>query len=271
MIETHHHSASASWSYRCALPCAALEGTATLLWDVDGISSPTNERILPTGDVVVIIDRHPAAVGGAFVCGLQNGPILTGPPAEAHFTGVRLTPLGAFKVFGVPARELTNGLVDLAALVDHEAESLRDQLLSEPDPAGRLAALETFLIHRIARGPLWHDGAVLAWRMLKHFHGAVRIDAAADAAGLSARQLGRVFSEQVGLTPKATARLLRFERAMHLIRASDAALADIAFDTGYADQSHLSRDFQDLAGASPRAYRQRAVIGGDHAFMRDED
>jgi len=107
--------------------------------------------------------------------------------------------------------------------------------------------------------------------MLKHFHGAVRVDAAADAAGLSSRQLGRVFSEQVGLSPKAAARLLRFERAMHLIRASDASLADIAFDAGYADQPHLTRDFQALAGASPRAYRQRAVIGSDHAFMRDED
>jgi len=63
----------------------------------------------------------------------------------------------------------------------------------------------------------------------------------------------------------------RFERAMHLIRASDASLADIAFDAGYADQPHLTRDFQALAGASPRAYRQRAVIGSDHAFMRDED
>lgn len=270
MIETRHESADGSWVYRAVVPSAALDGVATLLWDVDGVSGPANERILPTSDVVLIVDRHEAAYGDAFTCGLQNGPILIGPPAESHFTGVRLTPVGAFKVFGMPAHELTDGLIDLGALLDRDADRLRDEIMSKPEPADRIAALERFIAGRITRGPLWHDGALVAWRMLKHFHGAVRVDDAAEAAGLSARQLGRVFQEQVGLSPKGTARLLRFERAMRLIRETDAPLSDIAFDAGYADQSHLTRDFQALAGASPKAYRERAIIGGDHAFMRDD-
>jgi AraC-like DNA-binding protein len=240
-----------------------------LLWDVEGTSGPVNERILPTGDVVIIVDRHPRAIEGAFVCGLQLGPILSESPTESFFTGARLTPLGAFKVFGVPVRELTGALVDLPTLLPRDAESLRDELMCEPEACGRIAAMERFLVRRLPRGPLWHDAAVGAWGLLKRFHGAVRVDAAADAAGISSRQLGRIFREQIGLSPKNAARLLRFEHATALIRAGDGSLAEVAAGAGFADQAHLNREFQAFAGVSPAAFRARKLVGGDQAFMRD--
>jgi AraC-like DNA-binding protein len=258
-----------TYAYRAAPPCPALAGVARLLWDVDGTSGPVNERILPTGDVVIIVDRHPRAVEGAFVCGLQLGPILSSAPEESFFTGARLTPLGAFKVLGVPVGEITGALVDLSALLPREAESLRDELISKPGPARRIAAMQRFLLRRLPRGPMWHDAAVGAWGLLNRFHGAVRVETAADAAGISSRQLGRIFREQIGLSPKNAARLLRFERATALISAGDSSLAEVAAGAGFADQAHLSREFQAFAGASPSAYRERKLVGGDQAFMRD--
>lgn len=269
--ETIHRGADNVYAYRFAPPCQALRGVVRLLWDSEGVSATVNERILPTGDVVLIVDRHPRAVDGAFVCGLQLGPILAGAPAESFFTGARLTPLGAFGVFGVPARELTGQLIDLAALLPREADPLRDELMSEPDPGRRMAALERFLVRCLPRSPLWHNAALGAWELLKRTHGAMRVETAADAAGVSSRQLGRIFREQVGLSPKDAARLLRFERAMMLIRESTRSLAEVAAHAGYADQAHLTREFRAFAGASPLDYRRRKLIGGDAAFMRDPD
>jgi hypothetical protein len=60
----------------------------------------------------------------------------------------------------------------------------------------------------------------------------------------------------LGLTPKAAARVIRFDRARHLLAGQVAAggrprLADLAVTCGYFDQAHLARDFRALAGVPP--------------------
>ena len=56
------------------------------------------------------------------------------------------------------------------------------------------------------------------------------------------------------MTPKAFARVLRFEHSLTMMRKDGASLASVAEAAGYYDQSHLNRDFRVMAGASPRAF-----------------
>jgi AraC-like DNA-binding protein len=63
----------------------------------------------------------------------------------------------------------------------------------------------------------------------------------------------------VGIGPKEFARVVRFQRAVHLA-ALERNWARIAVDAGYYDQAHLIRDFQDLAGTAPRGFMNRASI-----------
>ncbi len=55
------------------------------------------------------------------------------------------------------------------------------------------------------------------------------------------------------MPPKAFARMLRFERAAGLLAAGHSP-ADVGADCGYADQSHLNRDFRGFAGCTPGAF-----------------
>jgi AraC-like DNA-binding protein len=64
------------------------------------------------------------------------------------------------------------------------------------------------------------------------------------------RQLERVFREQVGVTPKGYARLARFQASLALARGG-ARWAEVAARAGFADQSHLVREYRALSGASP--------------------
>jgi transcriptional regulator GlxA family with amidase domain len=80
--------------------------------------------------------------------------------------------------------------------------------------------------------------------------GAVRVEQLARETGWSRRHLSARFREEVGMPPKAFARLVRFQRAAGLLRAG-ADLADAAYACGYADQPHMNRDFRDLFGAPP--------------------
>ena len=63
------------------------------------------------------------------------------------------------------------------------------------------------------------------------------------------------FAAQVGLGPKVAARVLRFRRAADLLVAGGpGTVADVAARTGFADQSHLVREFRALAGCTPTRF-----------------
>jgi methylphosphotriester-DNA--protein-cysteine methyltransferase len=66
----------------------------------------------------------------------------------------------------------------------------------------------------------------------------------------------------VGLSPKTAARLLRFADVRQRIERAPARWAQVAFDVGYADQSHLNRDFRQLAGTTPTDFVARLIPGG---------
>jgi AraC-like DNA-binding protein len=65
-----------------------------------------------------------------------------------------------------------------------------------------------------------------------------------------------------GLSPKTVARLLRFADVRQRIERAPARWAQVAFDVGYADQSHLNRDFRQLAGTTPTDFVARLIPGG---------
>jgi len=85
--------------------------------------------------------------------------------------------------------------------------------------------------------------------------GNLRISELAAEVGWSRRYLATRFHAETGLTPKAAARVIRFERACDRLRSPHRpALAEVAADAGYVDQAHLSRDFRDLAGTTATAW-----------------
>lgn len=68
--------------------------------------------------------------------------------------------------------------------------------------------------------------------------------------GVSDRELLRRCRAAVGYGPKTLDRILRFQRAWSLA-ATRTTLAELALDCGYADQAHLARECQRLAGLTP--------------------
>jgi AraC family transcriptional regulator len=77
----------------------------------------------------------------------------------------------------------------------------------------------------------------------------------ADIAGLSPFHFSRTFARATGHPPHRYVMLARVERAVALLRGSSLSLAEIAFQTGFADQSHMARHVRQRHGISPKALR----------------
>lgn len=75
----------------------------------------------------------------------------------------------------------------------------------------------------------------------------------ASAACLGQKQFTRVFNKYVGLSPKTYLRLLRFNKAMKEIQQStkENSLKEMAWQCGYYDLAHMTKDFTQLCGYSP--------------------
>jgi AraC-like DNA-binding protein len=73
-----------------------------------------------------------------------------------------------------------------------------------------------------------------------------------DRLDMSPRTLRRRCHDAFGYGPKTLDRILRFQRFMKLARhADEPSLAGLAFEAGYADQAHLTREVRRLSGFSP--------------------
>ena len=130
---------------------------------------------------------------------------------------------------------------------------LVERLATARDWEARFALLDATLGRRLAnvRPPA---EVAWAWRQLRARQGDVAIGALAEDLGWSRKRLVARFRDQIGLPPKAAARMLRFERARVL--AGTRPWADIAFECGFSDQSHLISEFPAITGRTPETFLQ---------------
>jgi AraC-like DNA-binding protein len=224
------------------------------------------EPPLPAVTLMIDLDGALQADGaplpGAWVAGLTDTYSVIEFGGRYACVDIKLTPLGAYTVLGRPLDELAGRVVGLDDLFGADGRRLADRLREAVDWDQRFDSIEGFLAARVEHGP--SPTPALAWALerLRASAGRQRIEALAAELGCSRRHLSVKFREQVGLSPKTVARLLRFEHVCRQLEADPMAWADIAYASGYCDQSHLNRDFRDLAGTTPSDFLARRIPGG---------
>lgn len=208
-------------------------------------------RVLPDGcvDIVWVNDTAPVVAGPA-----THACLVCYPP-RSIVVGVRCRPGLAADLLGIPAPALLNQEVPLRDVCAHLAAPLSSPVAEQRSIARKLAVVEAALTRHLA-GAGSADTLVtacIAW-LAQHPNG--RVHQLSRIIGLSSRQLQRRFSVAVGYGPKTFHRILRLQRALALAKRSrlcDGNLPRLALETGYADQAHMTREIQRLAGRPPTA------------------
>jgi AraC-like DNA-binding protein len=214
--------------------------------------------IISFGEPLDIVEMPGTASDGrrltSFVAGLHDGYAITEHHGRQHGLEVGLTPFGAARVLGAPY-EIAGECVPLDDLLGPFATQLCDRLASAPGWAARFELIDRVLADRAAERPDPDRAVVWAWNQLERSHGRVPVRVLAEEIGWSRRHFASRFRSQVGLAPKPTGRVLRFRRAADLLQAGTIrSFADLAASCGYADHSHLVREFRTLAGCTPSQF-----------------
>jgi AraC family transcriptional regulator, glycine betaine-responsive activator len=90
----------------------------------------------------------------------------------------------------------------------------------------------------------------------------------AKLAGLSLRQIQRMFHETLGTTPTKYYLRLRLQRARALLTQSSMSITQIAVACGFQSACHFSKSYRALYGRSPRSERQQPHVGYDITVTR---
>ncbi|MGI9174252.1 MAG: helix-turn-helix domain-containing protein [Rhodothermales bacterium] len=175
---------------------------------------------------------------------------------------VHFTATGAYVLLGLCVRELTNHAADLGAFAGPDLRTWAAALAEAPDDAARAASTDRVLLARLlAASPKPHTTRVLetataAAGLIAQAGGRIGVELLAKQLYTTSRTLLRHFEEVVGLPVQAHARIVRFlATRTYLDHHPDVPWSDVVFRFGYADQSHLIRDFQRYYGEPPSVFR----------------
>lgn len=220
------------------------------------------ERVLPDGCVEWIFHlgapfkrlnqaNEWATQPRSFVVGELTRFILLQPTGPVDTMGVRFRPGGAYRFLPFPVGLLTDSFVSTGNIWGRDGEYLEEAVLNARSHQHRQDAVETFLLSRLIDSEPRRRFDAAVGEVLRS-RGQMRVNQIAAAIGCSPRQLEREFRAAAGLSPKALARVIRFQNLLRL--AGEDALrqwAGVALDCGYADQPHMVREFRELTGQSP--------------------
>ena len=241
-----------------------------LIWFARGRITGVSERIAPTGSTVAAIvlgdpirltpdsGDTPLVADTGFLIGPHDRPVTNEPLGETYCVGIVTSPVGCRPCFGLDPAALRGRVVDLNVWT--RAGALRPQLLSSRSSADALDIVESTLSNQepIDRNALARCEAAV--EALSTDPTRLITDIASELAATAI--LDRQFTEQVGLSPRTLARILRVRRLLDYIDVYESvAWANMAAQLGWFDQAHLIRDFKRHTGVTPAEYvaAQRAT------------
>jgi AraC-like DNA-binding protein len=205
--------------------------------------------------VDVVVDLAQVESPRSVVSGVQSRAVELDTSRPLSLIGARFKPGGACALLGTPAGELHDCRVSLETVWGYRAEQLREQLNLEKQPLRRFRILEDFLAERLYGKPPVSD---VVRHSVEAIHAAaetVSVQALALGGAMSAVRFSTLFRDQVGVTPKSYAKIVRLQRAVAAIgRTSDVDWGSIALGCGYFDQAHFNHDFRNFCGMAPSQY-----------------
>lgn len=255
-------------------------------WYVDGQLTYRREKILPTGNIELIInfgsayklldDLHFTKIQQqklSWVVGMSKRHIISeSEGSDSHAIGIRFKPTGAYPFFGFPVSELKDQIIDMDLIWGRHIHGVREHLLETPTLSGKFKVLEELLLSKLSDRV---DGIKLVQAAVAEISrpdSDKTIKTLSEDISISQKHLISQFKKLVGVAPKSLARIVRFNAVLYSIDPSRPPnWTDIAHQCHYFDQAHFNKDFTAFAGLNPTSYLEfrRQFLG--QSLQQGED
>jgi AraC-like DNA-binding protein len=189
--------------------------------------------------------------------GQLNHPLPVRSIGRNIMLGARFYPHAVASILPDKASLFTNQVIDYGDIADNSINTLQAQLQDTSNWNKRIALLEAYLLQQLEQaGKRLGKVDVVKDLMyeLRHQDVYETMETIATRYGISARYMQQLFLQYTGLTPKLYSQINRFQHSLRLVRNRHTSLTDIAYECGYADQSHFIKEFKAFTGSTPSGY-----------------
>jgi AraC-like DNA-binding protein len=235
------------------------------------------ETILPKGTAEIIFNladkalcfRDSEKAAFAFypctINGLNTAPFNLVKSNAQTFVGIQLHPFALKFLFGIPSMEFTDRVVNGFDVCDslrelHEALSLADQFKDRVPLVLkwlgqkiriRSAQLDRSVIFNLHQSPELEHQSV---KSLSAYY------------NVSERHLGRLCNEFLGVKAEDFILYRKYLASLTQLHDASAPLTEVAYASGFYDQSHFIREFKAFTGLTPKQYRKQMSDLPGHLF-----
>jgi AraC-like DNA-binding protein len=226
------------------------------------------DTIFPGGHIEIVFNLGDAVWRSSIIDGYQTDPPieLLGQITRPMFIksrgknmmlGIRFFPHTAAYFLGGGLDEFNNQISDLRDLLGGSVRTLHSRLMEVQALNQRIELIERFLFSRLSISGKKLDKATMIGQIVKEMQGNAfsdNIETIALRYGITSRYLQKLFLQHIGVTPKVYSSINRFQRTLKHINRKEVSLTLIAYECGYADQSHFIREFRSFTGVTPSLY-----------------
>ncbi|MDN3584676.1 helix-turn-helix domain-containing protein [Mucilaginibacter flavus] len=211
-----------------------------------------------SNDLSIVINGKLQPLPSPFMMGLLNQPVVFNSISGLDIIGIRCFPWTVFDLLNLPPGN------DGVRIFKHPIAKLHPMLtslVSSDNINDAIALIKQYFIDQLA---LVNSDTMLikAGEAMRNAKGTLQVSQVAEAAHATVRTLERRFKQSSGYSVKDVSGLMRFEQARnHLWLNPDCNLAGLAHELGYADQSHLSKEFKRYSGTTPAAFARKSKKG----------
>ncbi len=164
-------------------------------------------------------------------------------------------PYALIPIFNVSAQELTDKPIDLHLLAPKKTMELQEQLLNAGSTTNMIGLLDNYVFHLMCNAAT--DCSIIEYAATKIAHAPTRdiLTLVQKELHITERTFQRMFERNIGIAPNLYRRICQFNSAFQQLNNRNFdKLSDIAFENGYADQSHYIRSFKEFTNLTPKDY-----------------
>ncbi len=233
-------------------------------WEKDFGASPAAFEVLPDGHAEIVfhfgsgcslmVDGRLEPLPSPFIVGLLGQPVYFHAQDRLQIIGVKCLPWAVYDLLKLPS--VKGGIQVFTHPIALLQADLQQLLRAEKIDEALALVLNWFMYT--------HQTAALAPALTKaglamlEANGSLPVNRVAAAAHATVRTLERKFKASSGHTLKDVSGLIRFEQARDRLWGDpDTSISALAHELGYADQSHLNREFKRYSGTTAAAFAKQ--------------
>jgi len=165
----------------------------------------------------------------------------------------QLYPFATRLLLGINPKEINDACYDLMQIKDIQTDKTISCLIKE-NTKKQIEIISDYILELVKKSSSNLDNSIkLAISTIIDSKGKIQIRQLREQLFITERTFERRFRKEIGVTPKQFAKIIQFSFSLNQIQESDYnELTDIAYDNGFADQSHFIRSFKKYTGETPR-------------------